>query len=369
MGGIVQRDHPGLQRQPVAQSLTDRSNKHPDNSKLFLVPPDPTALIQLFKDTDRRIDEIVTSCQKRWVNQEARKEFQLQVHTEVNSLFVAIFNDIRQLEQELGERLWDEQTRFPTMQEMAESLPEIFRDSPQLDAREQSRRRIHWVVFQWLQLQVNLYGMLSTVPAVAETRSKHHPDESVPKYGPLEEPHLIVGTLDRLKALTLEYLRERARMLAAHGRESYGLNINWEQEPSGAMQLAWNAYYRGEPSVVPLLLNAIRFSLLNLFELRTIDRRFELTDLKTHHLVWVAIQSGIELPPGAQTLGNIIVDLEKAAARCESIDQMLLLPAIRIVNAAVEGIGVLHPTEDQLRKARSLFKGGTNQHENSSRRA
>lgn len=323
---------------------------------------DPSGLVQLFQEVDRRLHEILDACNATWVNQACREELHAQVHTTINTLFTTIFNDLRDLEVSIGKAVFAADDTFPTLEETAVTLQSLFGSSNTALSEEAARDRIRWIMFQWIQLQTILYGLLSSVPAVSEARKQHFPDlDDPPTKGSLEEPHLIAGCVGRLQELTAEYLEARSGLLAASGKPAAGVQVHWERTAADFMRLTWNAYYRGEPSASYLLLLTIRRGLLELLQLDRLSGEYDLVSLRTHHLVVVAANAQVALPVDPNVIGNILVDLESASARCEPVKQMMLLPLVRIGDQFVDGLKTTRLTQDQTEIVRQQLRIGGRQ--------
>lgn len=320
------------------------------SAKLSIVVNDPSGVIQLFEEVNRRLGEAVTSCKSAWINEEARKAFHARVHATINTLFATVFNDLRYLESDLGVAIFNPEDRFPTLQEMAETIPELFASPShnQVETVASAERMLRWVWFQWMQVQANLSSLLDTVEAVAAAKAKFLGRAPMAGKGPdFEEPFLIIGNVHRLKELTYEYLVARSELLRAHGKPAFGMSVSRDRSANDFILLTWKAYHRGEPSASYLLLLAIRTSLLDFLELRELDPKYQLITLATNHLVALAIKSGIVLPFGNEVIANILVNLENVSARCEPVRESLLLPLVRIGEEFVGGLGKISLTKEQ----------------------
>ena len=195
------------------------------------------------------------------------------------------------------------------------------------------------------------------MPAVQQAQRRHIPGVEDPESnGTISEISLTVGAVQRLEELTAEYLDARANLLRVYGRPAIGLHVNWSRPTTAYMNLAWASYYRGEPTAAFLLLHALRVALLEYLHLSKLHPKYQLGSLPTHHLVVVAQRANIQLPLGPEKLGNILVDLEGAAARCEPIKPMLLFPYLRLGTFVVEKISSGELTEEQLLHVRQQLQ-------------
>jgi hypothetical protein len=316
--------------------------------------PDPSGIIQLFEEADRRLDEAVDTCLSTWVNQEARKQFHERVHTVVNTLFSAMYNDLGMLQGEIGAHIFSPEDRMPTLSESAALIPKLFgaEDGDVEASQRLAIDRVRWAFTQWMQVQVNLFSMLSGATAVAAASGRSGFKITAGRATDFEEPYVVLGTVGRLKKLTVEYLTYRSELLITYGLPAYGLEVHYGRKPQDFLILAWKAYHRDEPTASHLLHLGIRMALVNLFGLESLPPQYELSKLATHHMLVVAAKAGIAIPMGIEAIGNVLVDLERASARCEPVRESFLLPFLRIGEEFVEKLNLTVPTPVQIASVR-----------------
>ena len=232
-----------------------------------------------------------------------------------------------------------------TLERAARELPLVYAEPSSGANPEEDRNarqewlllRVRWIIDIWFQVWMKLMCHLpSAVPSPPLPWAPPPLDPEAQRYHRPGEMRQVIALWHMIKELTLEYIRAKADLLRQLDSSIPHVTVNRGVNAERLFAEATNAYWEYRPGAHLLLLQALRYAVVEALGLRDAEHPPELRAFATSQLLVLANGAGLTLPFSLDLLGNITFDLESAVGRCQEPSLSYSFPVFQLLSAVIE---------------------------------